>query len=164
MLYLWVRFGVKLRFCLHCNEGESLPFVHLTITDDKGLSSRRHERDTVRTSFNPNRSLDCYALMKPSFCHLFRHFSVTMDPRCALKVAKHLFKNKGYYHHNANDRFGFNSAIFYWTQIGHDRFRIMVFRQLFSTTTKSLSLRRTISGMAMLICWPFFATGTGSRS
>ena len=111
--YLWVRFGVKLRFYLHCNEGKSLPFVHLTITDDKGLSSRRHERDTVRTSFNPNRSLDCYALMKPSFCHLFRHFSVTMEHHCALKVAKHLFKNKGYYHHNANDRFGFNSAIFY---------------------------------------------------
>ncbi|MBR2458303.1 MAG: hypothetical protein IKB39_03185, partial [Bacteroidaceae bacterium] len=41
-----------------------------------------------------------------SFCHLFRHFSVTMEPHCALKVAKHLFKNKGYYHHNANDRFG----------------------------------------------------------
>ena len=44
--------------------------------------------------------------MKPSFCHLFRHFSVTMEPHCALKVAKHLFKNKRYYHHNANDRFG----------------------------------------------------------
>ena len=44
--------------------------------------------------------------MKPSFCHLFRHFSVTMEPHCALNVAKHLFKNKRYYHHNANDRFG----------------------------------------------------------
>ena len=44
--------------------------------------------------------------MKPSFCHLFRHFSVTMEHHCALKVAKHLFKNKGHYHHNANDRFG----------------------------------------------------------
>ena len=54
----------------------------------------------------PNRSLDCYALTNPSFCHLCRHFSVTMEPHCALKVAKHLFKNKGYYHHNANDRFG----------------------------------------------------------
>jgi hypothetical protein len=29
-----------------------------------------------------------------------------MEPHCALKEAKHLFKNKGYYHHNANDRFG----------------------------------------------------------
>ena len=29
-----------------------------------------------------------------------------MEPHCALKAAKHLFKNKGYYHHNANDRFG----------------------------------------------------------
>ena len=48
--------------------------------------------------------------MKPSFSHLFRHFSVTMEPHCALKVAKHLFKNKGYYHHNANDRFGLNIA------------------------------------------------------
>ena len=28
--------------------------------------------------------------MKPSFCHLFRNFSVTMEPHCALKVAKHL--------------------------------------------------------------------------
>ena len=46
--------------------------------------------------------------MKPSFCHLFRHFSVTMEPHCALKVAKHLFKNKSYYHHKANDRFGLN--------------------------------------------------------
>ena len=47
--------------------------------------------------------------MKPSFCHLFRRFSVTMEPHCALKAAKHLFKNKGYYHHNANDRFGFKT-------------------------------------------------------
>ena len=46
--------------------------------------------------------------MKPSFCHLFRCFSVTMEPHCALKAPKHLFKNKNYYHHNANDRFGFN--------------------------------------------------------
>jgi hypothetical protein len=29
-----------------------------------------------------------------------------MEPHCSLKEAKHLFKNKGYYHHNANDRFG----------------------------------------------------------
>ena len=69
-----------------------------------------HLRWRGRASSNliiiPNRPLDCYALMKPSFCHLFRHFSVTMEPNCALKVAKHLFKNKRYYHHNANDRFG----------------------------------------------------------
>ena len=43
-------------------------------------------------------SLDCYALIKPSFCHLFHYSSVTMPPHCALKVAKHMFKNKGYYH------------------------------------------------------------------
>ncbi len=29
-----------------------------------------------------------------------------MEPHCSLKAAKHLFKNKSYYHHNANDRFG----------------------------------------------------------
>ena len=29
-----------------------------------------------------------------------------MDPHCALKAAKHLFKNKSYYHHKANERFG----------------------------------------------------------
>ena len=66
--------------------------------------------ECIQTSLlysNPNHSLDCYALMKPSFCHLFRHFSVTMEPHCALKAAKHLSKNRGYYHHNANDRFGF---------------------------------------------------------
>jgi hypothetical protein len=39
-----------------------------------------------RKTFNPNRSLDCYALMKPSFCHLFRYFSVTMDPHCAIII------------------------------------------------------------------------------
>ena len=66
---------------------------------------RAHHRDAPLT-LNPNRSLDCYALMKPSICHLFRHFSVTMEPHCALKVAKHLFKNKRYYRYNANDRFG----------------------------------------------------------
>ena len=31
-----------------------------------------------------------------------------MKPHCALKVAKHMFKNKGYYHQNANDLFGLN--------------------------------------------------------
>ena len=49
-----------------------------------------------------------------SFCHLPRRFSITMEPHCALKAAGHLFKNKGCYHHNANDRFGlkekFNSS------------------------------------------------------
>ena len=32
--------------------------------------------------------------MKPSFCHLFRYFSVTMEPHCALEATKYLFKNK----------------------------------------------------------------------
>jgi hypothetical protein len=30
-----------------------------------------------------------------------------MDPHCALKVTRHLLKNKRHYHHNAIDRFGF---------------------------------------------------------
>ena len=34
-----------------------------------------------------------------------------MEPHCALKAAKHLFKNKGYYHHGANDRFGLKKLI-----------------------------------------------------
>ena len=63
-------------------------------------------RPSQQYALNPNRSIGCYALIKPSFCHMFRRFSVTMEPHCALKPAKHLFKNKGYYHHNANDRFG----------------------------------------------------------
>ena len=44
---------------------------------------------------------------KLSFCHLFHCFSVTMEPHCALKSAKHLTKNNSCSHHNANDRFGF---------------------------------------------------------
>ena len=44
-----------------------------------------------------------------SICHLPRLFSITMEPHCSLKAAEHLFKNKGCYHHNANDRFGLNS-------------------------------------------------------
>ena len=31
-----------------------------------------------------------------------------MDPHCALKVTRHLLKNKRHYHHNAIDRFGLN--------------------------------------------------------
>lgn len=64
--------------------------------------------------------------MKPSFCHLFRRFSVTIEPHCALKAAKHLFKNNGYYHHNAIDRFGLNILLlrlFYDAKI--DRFNHM---------------------------------------
>jgi hypothetical protein len=29
-----------------------------------------------------------------------------MEPHCALKVTRHLLKNKRHYHHNAIDRFG----------------------------------------------------------
>ena len=49
--------------------------------------------NVICNQLNPNRPLDCSVLMKPSFSHLFRYFSVTMAPHCALKVAKHLFKN-----------------------------------------------------------------------
>ena len=45
-----------------------------------------------------------------SYWHLFHHFSVTMEPHCAFKAPKHLFKNSNYYRHNANDRFGFNRS------------------------------------------------------
>ena len=45
-------------------------------------------------TLTPNRSLNCYALMKPSFCHLFPRFSVTMEPHCSLKATKHLLKIK----------------------------------------------------------------------
>ena len=41
-----------------------------------------------------------------SICRLPHRFSITMEPHCSLKAAEHLFKNKGCYHHNANDRFG----------------------------------------------------------
>gem|GEM_PF-3525831 len=43
--------------------------------------------------FNPNRSLDHFALIRLSFCHLFYRFSVTMKPHCAFKPAKNLLKN-----------------------------------------------------------------------
>ena len=65
-----------------------------------------HHRAIDRFGLNPNRSIDCYALNKISFCHLSRHFSVTMEPHCSLKVTRHLLKNKRHYHHNAIDRFG----------------------------------------------------------
>ena len=41
-----------------------------------------------------------------SICHMPRRFSITMESHCSLKAAEHLFKYKGCYHHNANDRFG----------------------------------------------------------
>ena len=37
------------------------------------------------TCLNPNRSFDCYVLMKLSFCHLF-FTSLLQCPHCALKV------------------------------------------------------------------------------
>ncbi len=36
-----------------------------------------------------------------------------MEPHCALKATGQLFKNKGCYHHNANDRLGFNVDIYF---------------------------------------------------
>ena len=50
--------------------------------------------NVICNQLNPNRPLDGSVLMKPSFSHLFRYFSVTMAPHCALKAAKHLCKNK----------------------------------------------------------------------
>ena len=41
------------------------------------LASQKVEIDN--RWINPKSALDCYALMKPSFC-LFRYFSVTMEP------------------------------------------------------------------------------------
>ena len=35
-----------------------------------------------------------------------------MDPHCALKVTRHLLKNKRHYHHNAIDRFGLNHTLY----------------------------------------------------
>ena len=34
--------------------------------------------------FNTNQPIDCYALMKPSFCHILHRFSVTMEPDFAI--------------------------------------------------------------------------------
>ena len=55
---------------------------------------------------NPNRPLDCYALMKPSFwasfSSLLGYNGTPLRPQsCKTSVEKY-----GYYHHNANDRFG----------------------------------------------------------
>ena len=36
--------------------------------------------NVICNQLNPNRPLDCSVLMKPSFSHLFRYFSVTMAP------------------------------------------------------------------------------------
>ena len=91
--------------------GERLLMLRRTVSDNVFHISRSRSAIYEKGSetINP-KSLDCYALMKPSFCHLFRHFSVTMEPHYALKVAKYLLKNKRYYHHNANDRFGLKKA------------------------------------------------------
>ena len=35
-----------------------------------------------------------------------------MEPHCALKVTRHLLKNKRHYHHNAIDRFGLNHTLY----------------------------------------------------
>ena len=70
------------------------------------LKFRNHSGGVRKDFINPKSVIRLFCATETSFCHLFRHFSVTMAPHCALKVAKHLFKNKSYYHHNANDRFG----------------------------------------------------------
>ena len=42
---------------------------------------------------NPKSVIRLLCANKLSFCHLYRRFSVTMEPHCALKPAIHLFKN-----------------------------------------------------------------------
>ena len=34
--------------------------------------------------FKPNQPIDCYTLMKPSFCHMLHRFSVTMESDFAI--------------------------------------------------------------------------------
>ncbi len=60
----------------------------------------------IECSFKPKSVIRLLRANTLSFCHLPRRFSITMEPHCALKAAGHLFKNKGCYHHNANDRYG----------------------------------------------------------
>ena len=54
----------------------------------------------------PKSSIRLLRADEPAFCHLSCRFSVTMEPHCAIKSTIHLFKNIGYYHYNANERFG----------------------------------------------------------
>ena len=60
------------------------------------------------TSVKPQSVIRLLDANKLPFCHLPRSFSIIMESHRALKAAAHLFQNKGCFHHNANDRFGFN--------------------------------------------------------
>ena len=62
--------------------------------------------------FYPKSVIRLLCANKLSFCHLPFRFSVAMEPHCALKTQRHLNKNKSCYHHNANDRFGFNDRLY----------------------------------------------------
>jgi hypothetical protein len=101
ILMMWQRHVVdaSTKFCCHINNS-LLPWQHFFDI----------EVQFVRSNLTPNRSLGCYALMKPSFIICFVASQLQWPPHCALKAAKHLFKNKSYYHHNANDRFGLKAV------------------------------------------------------
>ena len=55
---------------------------------------RETEDFCLAQTFNPNRFIRLLRANEAIFLFLFRYFSVTMEPHCALKAAKHLFKNK----------------------------------------------------------------------
>ena len=62
-----------------------------------------------------------------------------IQPHCALKAAKHLFKNKDYYHHNANDLFVFK----------------IVSKQVVKTTSKIALLNKSkVACIPVLECTP----------
>ena len=63
------------------------------------------------TVVKPKSAIRLLRANKLSFCHLSFRFSVTMEPHCALKTERHLFKNKSCYHHNSNDRFGLKNTL-----------------------------------------------------
>ncbi|MCR4921428.1 MAG: hypothetical protein K5945_06955 [Bacteroidaceae bacterium] len=77
-------------------------------TASRGVGLRKWRNALSEGVLNPNRSLDNYAQTSFLFVICLSRFSVTMEPHCALETTKHLFKNKSYYHHNANERFGLN--------------------------------------------------------
>ena len=61
-------------------------------------------------SFNPNRSLGCYALTSILFVIYSAASRLQWTSTSSLKASKYLLKNTSHYHHNANDRFGLNKG------------------------------------------------------
>lgn len=60
------------------------------------------------TALSPNRTLGCYTTIYLSSVLSLLGYNVT---HCTLKATKQLFKNKGSYHHNANERFGLKASL-----------------------------------------------------